>query len=100
VSDVHNQFRISTGSGTARLLSVGSDWAGFEAGTAVGGWLGEGVTGMLVKSNPRLAMIALPLISVGSGIVASQIMHDRVSKPLELETKDRIDAFLSDKKGQ
>ena len=100
VSDVHNQFRISTGSGTARLLSVGSDWAGFEAGTAVGGLFGEGVTGMLVKSNPRLAMIALPLISVGSGIVASQIMHDRVSKPLELETKDRIDHFLSDKKGQ
>lgn len=98
LSDVHNQFRISTGSGAGRLLSVGSDWAGFEAGTAVGGWLGEGVTSMLVKSNPRLAMIALPFFSIGSGIISSQIMHDRISKPLEIEAKEKIDKLISDKR--
>lgn len=97
LSDVHTQFRISTGSGAGRLLSVGSDWAGFEAGTAFGGWVGEGVTGMLIKSNPRLAMIALPLFSIGAGIVSSQIMHDRVSKSLETEAKTTIDRLLSDK---
>lgn len=95
VSDVNNQFKMSTGSGVARLLSVGSDWAGFEAGAAVGGYFGEGATRFLVKINPKLAMIALPLFSMGTGLMSSQIMHTTISKPLVQKTKNSIDELLN-----
>lgn len=94
VADLNTQFKISPGYGTGRLLSVGSDWAGFEGGAAVGGWLGEGLTSTLIKINPKFAIIALPLISIGSGVVSTQIMHGLVSKPLEKSTQETVDELL------
>ncbi|MBX9687676.1 MAG: hypothetical protein K2X27_13295 [Candidatus Obscuribacterales bacterium] len=93
--DIHTQFRISTGSGVGRLLSVGGDWAGFEAGSAVGGYFGEALSRNLIKTNPRLAILALPLCALGSGIISSQIMHSTVSKPLELSLSKKLDQLLS-----
>jgi hypothetical protein len=95
VADVHNQFRISTGSGVGRLVGVSSDLAGFEGGAYLGGWVGKGVTQALIKSNPKLAMVALPLFTMGSGLVASQLMHDAVSKPIEQKTQKEIDELLA-----
>jgi hypothetical protein len=95
--DVRNQFMVSTGSGVGRLAGIGSDWAGFEGGAFVGGWLGKGITGAIIKSNPRLAMITVPLLSIGSGIVGSQIMHESVSRPLEQKTQKEIDELLTRK---
>lgn len=97
VADLKNQFQISTSSGVARLSSVGADWLGFEAGAAVGSYFGEGIAAGLVKSNPRLAMLALPLSALGSGIVGSQIMHNNVSKPMELKVQTMLDAVLKEK---
>lgn len=98
VADVDKQFKISTGSGVARLTTVGADWAGFEAGAAVGGWFGEGLASRLVRSNPKLAMIALPLTALGTGIVGSQIMHSKISKPLEPQIQKALDKLLEEKK--
>ena len=92
--DIRRQFYISTGSGVGRLTSVGTDWAFFEAGAAAGGTVGEGVAKMLVKSNPRLAMLALPVFAIGSGIVGAQIGHSTISQPLELNVKKSIDQYL------
>lgn len=92
--DIRNQFNISTGSGIARLSSVGTDWAFFEAGAAAGGHLGEGVAKMLVKSNPRIAMLALPIMAIGTGIVGAQIGHTTISKPMELNVKKSVDDYL------
>lgn len=97
VADVRNQFQISTSSGVARLSSVGSDWLGFEAGAAVGSYFGEGITSSLIKSNPKLAMLALPLCALGSGIVSTQIMHSNVSKPMESKVQSMLDSILKKK---
>jgi len=94
ITDLRNQFSQSAGRGFGRLASVGGDWAGFEGGLAAGTWLGEAATDVLIKVNPKLAMFALPIISMGSGLLASQVVHDKFSQPMGSLTQKEIDALL------
>ncbi len=96
VADLNRQFKISTSAGLSRVSSVGADWAGFEAGAAMGGWFGEGLARSLVKTNPRLAMLALPLCAIGTGLVTSQITHETISKPLEYNVHKTLDRLLQE----
>lgn len=93
-ADLDRQFRISTSSGIARLSSVGMDWAGFEAGAAAGTWMGEGLAYRLARSNPKLAMLTVPLSAMASGVFASQMTHHSISGPLENKLKKSIDELL------
>lgn len=94
VSDVRNQYNQSFGAGTGRLLSVGSDWAGFEAGLAAGTHMGRWLSSGLVKINPKLAMLAAPIATLGSGIFGAELMHRNVSKHVEKGSREAIDNLL------
>ncbi len=94
IADLRGQFNRSAGSGFGRIASVGSDWIGFEGGLAAGTWVGEAATNLLIKVNPKLAMFALPVISMASGLAASQVVHDKISQPMGWLTQREIDALL------
>ena len=94
VSDLRNQYSQGFAPGTGRLLSVGTDWAGFEAGLAVGSGVGKVATGHLLKINPKLAMVAAPLTALGAGLLSTHYTHELISSPLERATKNSIDKLL------
>ena len=94
VSDLRTQFGNSYGSGIGRTVSVGSDWAGFEAGLSAGTHIGKFASASLMRLNPKLAMLAAPVSALGTGILGSEIMHRYVSVQLEQTTKKAIDNLL------
>ncbi|MBX9572111.1 MAG: hypothetical protein K2X77_24675 [Candidatus Obscuribacterales bacterium] len=94
VSDLRNQYSQGFAPGTGRLLAVGADWAGFEAGLAAGSGLGKTTTGWLLKINPKLAMVAAPLTAMGAGLVSTHITHDVLSTRLEKATTKKLSSLL------
>jgi hypothetical protein len=94
VTDTFNAFEHSTGAGLGRLTGIGIDWAGFEAGSATGAWVGRGLALGLARRSPVLAGLAIPTSAIIGGLIGAQITHEVAGRKTEAAVQKFVDGYV------
>ncbi|MCC6978114.1 MAG: hypothetical protein IT343_07310 [Candidatus Melainabacteria bacterium] len=79
-ADLKGAYGESFAKGNSRLARVGVDWAGFEAGTALGS---KFATALTVASKVRVPMAAIPLVAIAAGIGGSYLADKYMGESVE-----------------
>ncbi len=80
-NDLNGAFEQGAEQGVGRLGRVGVDWAGFEAGTATGAFVGRALAVRFAER--KMPMLAIPLMIIGGGMVGSHAFDRAIGQRVE-----------------
>jgi len=79
-ADLRGAYGESFAKGNSRLARVGVDWAGFEAGTALGSRV---ATAFAASAKMKVPLAAIPIVSIVAGIGGSYLADKYVGESVE-----------------
>jgi hypothetical protein len=80
-SDINKSFEAGGFEGTGRATRVGADWAGMELGSLAGVGATRAIFSLLPQS--RVALFALPLVSIVGGVGGAHFTDKYIGESLE-----------------